>query len=305
MDSHQLFSGATSILRTVRDCGLTAAVRSGSASVVSAASVRYMDAASGFSAEEQAVARSAGMDRLQSPTYWFDLEAGSDRERTEHYRRCLKTIVQGLSFLTRLASLVENRADPLDLNDDACDIKIRLVDAADRASDPDRIARLIDGVDLIYRACAKLAHTSLDGLHVMRVGGAHGRTVLLQGDVDPATATRRIIRAANDIATGNIQGESYSADEVADSNPFMQSLDDLFRVGALSAADAEEIRHGVLTGTIMVLECGGRLFGVDAVGDPVLFGQPTDRSPAVTTASDEAEAEADELEYLKMDRNKK
>lgn len=292
MDSEKLFSCAQVLRRGLQACELVPVLNEavngqGTAEHVAEASTAYLEFASGLSAAEQAVATSAGLNVLQSPSYWFDMEAGSVEEQRARRLVCLKTIAQGLVFLERLSALVEAQADPLDLHDDAADIKIRLLDAADRASDPDRISRLIDGVDLIYRACARLAHRADDGLKVMRIGGMRGRTVVFSGDVEPATATRRIIRAANDIATLSIQGERYSADEVADSNPFMHALDELYRIGALNADDAEDIRQGVLTGTIMVLECGARLYGVDADGDPL---EDPDQQTGSAVDTDEPDA---------------
>ncbi len=316
MDSEQLFSASRKILQSLQNCELVSALTiPDNNQRVPAASARYMDFASGFSKSEKAVARAARLDVLQSPSYWFDLDTGTDEERRARQHACLKTIAQGQSFLLRLSGLVENHADPLDMGDHVSDIKMRLVDASDRASDPDRISRLIDGVDLIYRACAMLAQAPEDGLRVMRIGGLRGRTIVFNGDVEPATATRRIIRAANDIATNSIHGDSYSLDEVADSNPFMQSLDDLYRIGALTGDDAESIRQGVLRGTIMVLECGGRLYGVDATGDPLDFrevirnGAPGSAytqqgtGEVVGESAVDGEHHPEDLNYLSLDRS--
>ena len=67
----------------------------------------YIEFASGLSDAELAVAESAGIDVLRSPSYWFDLETGSAQEQRAKYLNCLKTIAQGQVFLARLSALVE------------------------------------------------------------------------------------------------------------------------------------------------------------------------------------------------------
>lgn len=305
MDTEQLFSSAQTLLLAFKKCELLSALHSDlsgntdfAAISLTSASSQYLETVSVLGEHEKLLASSAQIDMLQSPSYWFDLDTGSAEERRVKKFACLRTILTGQSFLVRLSRLVEENADPLDSKENAADIKIRLVDAADLASDPDRISRLIDGVDLIYRACARLAQLSEDGLQVMRIGGSGGRTIVFTGDVEPATAARRIIRAASDIASISIQSEHYSADEVADGNPFMRSLDDLFRIGALSADDAEDIRQGVLSGSIMVLECGARLCGNDGGLDEELAQQRVMSEPGGGKSSllDHGEA----LEYLDL-----
>ena len=88
------------------------------------AAAAYMEFASGLSVAEQAEADSAGLAVLQSPSYWFDMETGTAQEQRAKRLICLKTIAQGQAFLSRLSTLVEVQADPLDLNDDAGDIKM-------------------------------------------------------------------------------------------------------------------------------------------------------------------------------------
>ena len=45
----------------------------------------------------------------------------------------------------------------------------------------------------------------------------------------------------------------------------MHALDELFRVQALDAHSANQIREGVLAGSIMLLECGVRIPGDELV----------------------------------------
>ncbi len=307
MNSEQLFACSSGVLQVLQQSALVSALQaalshpnSHSDAELSASATRYLDLAAGLSPQQLTVVSHAGLADLQSPSFWFDLDAGSDNDRRRKRMKCLKLVLQGQSFLLHLGELVSDNADPVDIIDRAGDIKLRVVDAADRASDPDRISRLIDGVDLIYRACARLAETDEGQLQVMRLGGAQGRTLVLNGDEEPATATRRIIRAANDLAANSIETENYSVEEIADSNPFLRALDDLFRVGAVNADDAEDLRQGVLTGSSMVLECGARLYGVDAIGDPLEFGEVS-----MGVAADQVEVDADsgdELEYMELGR---
>ncbi len=324
MNSEQLFACSQGVLQVLQRSALVPALQaclSGEGveenaalfTELSQSSSRYLDMAAGYSESESVVASHAGLSDLQSPSFWFDLDTGSVSEKRRKRLRCLKLVLQGQSFLSHIGTLVQDQADPVDIRDTAGDIKIRIVDATDRASDPDRISRLIDGVDLIYRACARLAGTDENNLKVMRLGGSWGRTVVFNGDAEPATATRRIVRAANDLASNSMQTEDYSVEEIADNNPFLLALDDLFRVGAVNADDAEDIRQGVLGGSIMLLECGARLYGVDASGDPMEFrsakksasAKSANQPPSHSANNDVEKDEADDLEYLILDLKEK
>ncbi len=315
MNSEQLFACSQVVVQTLQRCALVPALQACLASentetnkALSEASSCYLDSASGFSNSEVVVASHAGLAELQSPSFWFDLDTGSAGDKRRKRMKCLKLVLQGQAFLSHLSALVQDQADPVDFYDTASEIKIRIVDAADSASDPDRISRLIDGVDLIYRACARLAGTDENGLKVMRLGGSWGRTIVFNGDEEPATATRRIIRAANDLASNSMQTQSYSVVEIADNNPFLLALDDLFRVGAVNADDAEDIRQGVLGGSIMLLECGARLYGVDASGDPMAFRsvkKPASAAEPVEKVAVTEQDDVDDLEYLILDLKEK
>ena len=315
MNSEQLFACSQGVVQALQRCALAPALQGCLASestennhALSEAFSSYLDSASGFSNSEAVVASHAGLAGLQSPSFWFDLDTGTPADKRRKRLKCLKLVLQGQAFLSHLSALVQDQADPVDFHDTASEIKMRIVDAADCASDPDRISRLIDGVDLIYRACARLAGTDENGLKVMRLGGSWGRTIVFNGDEEPATASRRIIRAANDLASNSMQTQTYSVEEIAENNPFLLALDELFRVGAVNADDAEDIRQGVLGGSIMLLECGARLYGVDASGDPMAFRSAKQSAAAVKPVAQMAEAEyddVDDLEYLILDLKEK
>lgn len=224
----------------------------------------YMDKAAEYGQAELAVAESLHLLPLQSPSFWFDatshtLDAGL---RAAMLAENLKNIQFSCARFPKIFELLQRAglADP-DINvEEQATITLRIHDATDKASDPDRISRLIDGVDLIYRACANLAELPVGGLSLMSVTGNSYRTVVFSGHREVSTATRRIIRSLHLRASGTLQSENYSVEEIAEQLPFMHAMGELFRVKALDAGLANEIREEAFAGAVMLLECGARIY---------------------------------------------
>lgn len=224
----------------------------------------YMEQVAGFGPEELVVLDKLNLTELHSHSFWANL-AATDRTTEQRqaqlvsaYSRIMFASGQlpGLLGLVREASAV----DSLHANDpDTGVIALRVHDSVEPSSDPERLARLIDGLDMIYESCAVLAQTPPRGLKLMSVSGLAYRTLVFHGHAEPVTATRRIIRSLNERVGHTGSHEVSALEQICRELPFMYSLDELSRVGALSVATEGHIRQGVVGGAIMVVEAGALL----------------------------------------------
>lgn len=275
MDLNRFQNAATTIAEVLDRSGLNSAIekyslelRAGdgvaSEKLLTRASEGYMNqAAAAYGENELLLVNSLQLDRLQSPSYWFDacspvLSLSVRLHMLEQALWHLKFASQQFPEILAVVGAAEvGSADTVD----SSSISVKVVDAVDKASDPDRISRLIDGVDMIYRACANLAGQPEDGLKLMSVrGGTGNRTVVFHGHQEVSTATRRIIGTLHQHASSHLKADTYSVERIAEQLPFMHAIDELYRVGALEAGFANDISDGVLAGSIMLLECGARIY---------------------------------------------
>lgn len=329
VELNQLLSSVENVLNALEVSGLQAAVVQYRESIIAGdadsavgelarASDQYLDHAAAYSQSDSALAGNLHLAPLESPGFWFDISAAVLDETLR--LSTLAEIQENLGFASRhlpkLLALSDGHGSvgtDLPVNDNAI-IRVRIHDAVEKASFPDRISRLIDGVDMIYQCCADLAGESPDELEVMSVSGFNHRAFVFKGHPEVATATRRIIRALYQQASISLKEENYSVDQIAEQIPFMHAIDELFRVNALDAHAANEIREGVLAGSIMLLECGVRIHGdrhtKGANDNDVLVRHKVDqkKSDATNARSPVRQSDLasdDELEYLILDLNKK
>lgn len=226
----------------------------------------YMDRAATYNQSELAIVETLELSAIQSPSFWFDICAPTLNSAVRI--SMLESALQNISFaqqhIPKLLKLLQQSVTDAQHKDgpDLTTIRVRINDAVEKASDPDRISRLIDGVDMVYRGCADLADLPTDGLTLMSINGSDYRTVVFTGHPEVSTATRRIMRTLHLQASSQLQTqENYSVEQIAAQLPFMHAMDELHRIGALEAGFAKDIRDTVLAGAIMLLECGAHVHG--------------------------------------------
>ena len=306
MNSSQLLTAAENVLSTLSDCGVKRSVQEYQRGLLRGVDTtgkkleqvasKYLDAAAGFDHLELTVVRALRLSQLQSPAFWFDLTAHTVglRLRLARLNALRINIEYATSRLPEVLSLIGGSGFK-ESQDDICLLRLRIDNAVEKASHPDRLSRLIDAVDIIYQACAELAGEHPDDLALLSITGYQHRIIEFKGHPEVATATRRIIRSLHQQATESLLHEHYSVDQIAEKIPVMHALDELFRIQALNADSANRIREGVLAGSIMLLECGARIQG-DAlmVSEDQAEGKDTPYDGGVGLA------ETEELPYLNL-----
>ncbi len=272
LDKSGLHSAISDYVLEASDIPDTAAER-----VLLCAANNYMDRAAAYNPSQLAIAETLELTPMQSPSFWFDICAPTlnSAVRTSMLESALHSISFAQQHIGKLQKLLQHTNTITSHKDgpDLTTIRVRINDAVEKASDPDRLSRLIDGVDMIYRACADLADQPADGLRLMSIDGTDYRTVVFTGHPEVSTATRRIMRTLHLQASSHLQTQdNYSVEQIAAQLPFMHAMDELHRIGALEAGFASDIRDTALAGAIMLLECGAHVHGFSNENPSLRYG---------------------------------
>lgn len=238
----------------------------------------YIEHARRFSVNDLRVAEHFHLHELSSTTYWEGMvdesmpAAGRLRELVSLYSR----LMFASSHLPRLLSLIRETGSAgsggVTTGSAKSGFSLKLTELTiatagaeekvESAADPDRIARVIDGANMVYQGAALLAGGTAESLRLESITGHEDRRLLFHGQQESATAVRRIIRHLSAISSMAEDATNAGSDSEQDVEtlvqqlPFLESLDELERIGALSGELIDDIRSNVVAGSIMLVEAG-------------------------------------------------
>jgi hypothetical protein len=135
-------------------------------------------------------------------------------------------------------------------------ITIHLTDAGEKASDPDRIARSIDGIDMLYSACASLSRRPAMDLRLDYIAGAADRSIVFTGESDSLSAMAAIIDSIPEALADLNDDQEIDLDALVQSLPIFSELNTLTGHGAFSEKDLRDIRETMHQGALLTLESG-------------------------------------------------
>jgi hypothetical protein len=138
-------------------------------------------------------------------------------------------------------------------------LTIRLTDAGERAADPDRIARSIDGIDMLYSACASIARKPAMDLALVRVDGNEHRDLHFIGEQDSVSAVWAVIESIPGALNNIDPAQDIDLNQIVGSLPIFGDLDTLASLGTFSASDLNDIRETMHQGALLALESGAIL----------------------------------------------
>ncbi|OED43062.1 hypothetical protein AB833_04565 [Chromatiales bacterium (ex Bugula neritina AB1)] len=271
MDLIHLYQASRAVVEAIQASGLNDSIRAYrdalvedgdvpvAAAVLDEAKNAYLESVGSFGPAELQVAEALQLTQLGSPSYWFDLSSPTANPLQRDAQ--LAVTSRQLTFVneqfSKLLQMVEDAGEKAGAEKSpgyASTIVLRVNDTTEAAAAPDRLARVIDGLDLIYEGSALLADAARDTLRLVSVRDMPHRTLEFTGEKEPATATRRIVRSLTERIASGYLAVGEPVDEVCESLPFLQSVEDLYRVGALTAEFASQIRQTTLSGAIMLAE---------------------------------------------------
>ena len=290
MHSDELRTAVTKIVKLINDSGVRQSVdqyrmskgeqRTTAAARLGHTGATLVEQIDGFSPAESKVMKCLHLNSLGSTDYWQQLVSPGIDAKAQHAEvvRLASRVMFASGNLPAIISLLESvpavvvpavsenaRAQtpapnplllPLEVGEGA--LFIRLTDAGERASDPDRIARAIDGVDMLYSACASIARKPAIDLRLDNVSAKENRDrdFRFTGEKDSVSAVFAVIDSIPAALADIDPEQEIDLDAVVRSLPIFQDLSTLASLGTFSGKDLKDISETMHQGALLTLESG-------------------------------------------------
>ncbi len=214
-----------------------------------------------FSAHEKAVVSCMHLDSLGSTQYWQSLleSAGDPKKSAAELVHLYSRVMFASSHLPNLSKLLdstESTKSHLALSTGEGRLAIRLTDAGERAADPDRVARSIDGIDMLYSACASIARKPAMDLRLDGIDGQAHRDTYFTGEHDSIAAVTAVLESIPGILEELGPDEDTDLNDIVSKMPIFEDLKTLADLGTFSANDLKDITETMHQGALLVLESG-------------------------------------------------
>ena len=220
-----------------------------------------------LSADERRVVAVLHLDKLGTTEYWHSLlnpEADPKVVRGELVR-LQSRILFATSHLPGMLGLLEGASQAVASDDhpyaryplgtDEARLVVRLTDSSVFAADPDRVARAIDGIDMLYSACASIVQKHSIDLRLDAVDGDNPvRDLHFTGDQDCIASVITILDSIPGALASIEPGQDIDVESVVQSLPVFIELDAIASQGAFSVTDMSDIRDSVQQGALLSLE---------------------------------------------------
>lgn len=217
-----------------------------------------------FKPAEKAVVKAMFLESLGTTQYWQSLlgSANDPQKNAAELVHLFSRVMFASTHLPNLARLLGNVDAGSSMQGDIQMLAgegrlgIRLTDAGEKASDPDRIARSIDGVDMLYSACASIARKPAMDLRLDSIGGKEHRDILFMGEKDSVAAVSAVIASIPEALEEVHPDDDIDLDELVSSLPIFDDLNTLANLGTFTATDLKDISETMHQGAMLVLESG-------------------------------------------------
>ncbi|NND90926.1 MAG: hypothetical protein HKN42_08670 [Granulosicoccus sp.] len=265
-----------------------------------------MESIDAMSAPERQIVKWLHLESLGSAEYWQNLLENSDnsREHQAEVVRLASRVMFASSHLPGMIGLLETvdstpsqAADTLALDESEAHLCIRLTDAGERASDPDRVARAIDGIDMLYSACASIARKPAMDLRLEAIVSRQNRDRDIQftGEHDSMSAVSAVIDSIPAALADINPDQDIDLDAVVRSLPIFEDLNTLASLGTFSGNDLKDISDTMHQGALLALESGVILIDSQAMDANI------HQRPAPTPTVSDADVESAVRESAAMD----
>ncbi len=276
-----------------------------------------MERIDSLSVQEKSVVERLHLQTLGSSAYWQALTSPNldPAKRRAELVRLASRVIFASSHLPALAALLDgvtpgavlpiggasafdSMLDPVTAGEGA--LYIRLTDAGEKASDPDRVARAIDGIDMLYSACASIARKPAIDLRMDQIIARQNRDrdFRFTGEKDSIAAVLAVIDSIPGALADIDPEQDIDLDAVVRSLPIFQDLNTLASLGTYSGKDLNDITETMHQGSLLTLESGVILIDEVAIAQSAKIdsqlraksaGSPND---AATGASAPAQAQS-------------
>ncbi|MFK7862007.1 MAG: hypothetical protein AB8B64_24585 [Granulosicoccus sp.] len=337
MHSDELRTAVTRIGKLLSESGIRTAVdeyrmskgdqRTAAAARLSQTGGVLVDGIDALSPDEKKVIKCLHLDSLGSPDYWQQLMFSDDNPK-KHQGEIVR-LASRVMFATSHVPAMLSLMDSVEAEKTASDIQpdnananallhpvdegeaalfIRLTDAGERASDPDRVARAIDGIDMLYSACASIARKPAIDLRLDNVAAKlnRDRDFRFTGEKDSVGAVFAVIDSIPAALADIDPDQDIDLDSVVRSLPIFQDLNTLATLGTFSGKDLKDISETMHQGALLTLESGVILIDEEMVaqgsvlaGPSLTEGGSSGKSPDAENASSAADGDEHYNRYLR------
>lgn len=282
MHADQLRVATDKVVDTLAASGILSAIREyrtaqGDQRPVAAARLGHagamlMERMGKVSPEEDSVLKLLHLDSIRTTVYWQNLLSveKSEKERSAElvhlYSRVLFASNHLPNFVALLgrvsgapaASSASAKAAPAlaPIQAGESRMTIQLSDAGEKACDPDRIARSIDGIDMLYSACASLSQRPAIDLRLEHIVGSGDRQIVFTGESEAVSAMAAVIDSIPGALANLNDDQEIDLDTLVNSLPIFNQLNTLAGHGAFSEKDLTDIRETMHQGALLTLESG-------------------------------------------------
>lgn len=216
-----------------------------------------------FSPAEKAVAKCMFLESLGTTQYWQGLLASANdpKKNAAELVHLFSRVMFASTHLPNLANLlgdVQSTTSPsisLPVAGESR-LTIRLTDAGERAADPDRIARSIDGIDMLYSACASIARKPAMDLRLDGISGTEARDIHFMGERDSVAAVGAVIASIPEALEEIPPDDDIDLEELVASLPIFEDLNTLANLGTFTPTDLKDISETMHQGAMLILESG-------------------------------------------------
>ena len=230
-----------------------------------------------FAPAEKAVVKSMYLDSLGTTQYWQGLLGSADdpKKNAAELVHLFSRVMFASTHLPNLANLLGEVGASTAANSGGLPVAgearltIRLTDAGERASDPDRIARSIDGIDMLYSACASIARKPAMDLRLDGISGEVTRDIHFMGERDSVAAVSAVIASIPEALAEIHPDDDIDLDELVASLPIFEDLNTLANLGTFTPTDLKDISETMHQGGLLILESGVILVDEAAAAEKV------------------------------------
>lgn len=283
----ELGKAVTKVGKLLKDAGVRAAVdrfRTSKGDERATAAVKLAEAGgvlvekmSFMNESEKLVVQSLSLQSLATPEYWVELTSPNADTKAQQAEvvRLASRVVFATNHLPAMVGMLhatnqhstsipestsgqKHGAPACKVGPGESALSIRLTDAGERASDPDRIARAIDGIDMLYSACASIIRKPTVELRLDDLSAKlnNDRDFRFVGELESINAVFAVIDTIP-AALADIDPErDIDLDSVVRSLPIFQDLRKLGSLGTFSNKDLNDISETMHQGAMLTLESG-------------------------------------------------
>ena len=226
-----------------------------------------------FSVAEKEVCSQLHLSSIGSLDYWQALlnKNGDKKAQQAELVQLYSRVMFASSHLPSLTGLLSSgRSTPAAINTGVGEssMVVTLKDAGEKASDPDRIARAIDGIDMIYSASVSLSRRPAVDLQLNEISGHPDKHLVFVGDGEGIAALHTVLSSLPVALEQFREYEEIDLSIVVRSIPVFDDLAKLAELGAFNIEELKNIDDTMYQGVMLSLESGVVVSQAPPVTDP-------------------------------------